>query len=199
MNGGNIDLSELINTAWAKTLKNRAMTGGNTEKSRGQFNLEASSLWLDSLGKEFRNRYKDKGLRVFWKGNKSNRNQFGLNELLFDISVCQVEEVPSIRKRTPLPFVSNCYWQIECELNDSDSREITKDFSKLVMGKSDNKLFVSSYQRDNQMEVRRMCSPIAGHCTGRLHLCFIDHPRSWGGVPELPVLFRWEDNDWRLY
>ena len=197
MNGKNIDLYELILSAWTNTLKKRPEARGTSEGSRGRVNHEASAVWLDCLGKKFQEYYDNNDQRVFWKGNKGNRGQFGLNELLFDLSVCQVEEVPSIRKGTLLPFVTNCHWQVESELNDSNSREITKDFSKLVMGQSDNKLFISSYQGDNQMEVRKMCSPVAHRCTGKLHLCFVDHPRNWGGKPELPVLLRWKDNGWR--
>ena len=199
MNGKSIDLYELIFRAWVNTLKNRTEARSTAERPLGRVNHESSGVWLDCLGKEFQECYDDKVQSVFWKGNKKNRRQFGLNELLFDISVCHVEEVPSIGKGTPLPFVSNCHWQVESELNDSDSREITKDFSKLVMGKSDNKLFISSYQGDNQTEVRKMCSPIARRCTGKLHLCFIDHPRNWGGEAALPVLLRWKDDDWRPY
>lgn len=193
-----IDLYELILRAWSNTLENRTEARGTAEGGRGRVNHEASGVWLDCLGKEFQGYYRDKDQRVFWKGNNGNRGQFGLNELLFDISVCRIEEVPSIRKGTQLPFVSDCHWQVESELNDSNSREITKDFSKLVMGQSENKLFISSYQGDAQLEVRRMCSPMARRCTGKLHLCFIDHPRNWEGMPEAPVLFRWKEEDWRL-
>ena len=198
MNGRNIDFYALIRNAWENTLKYRAETQDTAGKSRGQVNQEASGLWVDCLGKEFQKHYDNNDQLVFWKGNERNRDEFGLNELLFDISVCQVEEVPSISKGTQLPFVSKCYWQVESELNDSDSREITKDFSKLVMGQSDNKLFVSSHQGDNQMAIKKMCSSIAHRCTGGLYLCFIDHPRNWGVNPQSPVLFGWEDDNWRL-
>ncbi len=136
MNGGNLNLHKLILSAWTNALKNSAEVQGTSEMAGGRVNREASDVWLDCLGQEFRKYYDDKNQRVFWKGNSENRGQFGLNELLFGISVCQVEEVPSIGKGTLLPFVSNCHWQVESELNDSDSREITKDFSKLVMGQS---------------------------------------------------------------
>jgi len=197
MKGSNVDLYALIRGAWDNTPNNMADTRGAAGMSTGQANRAASSAWVDCLGKEFKKRYDNDNQRVFWKGNKKNRNEFGLNELLFDISVCHIEKIPSISKGTPLPFVSKCLWQVESELNDSDSGEITKDFSKLVMGQSDNKLFISSYQGDNQSKIKKMCSSIARRCTGKLYLCFIDRPRSWGCEPKLPVLFRWEDNNWR--
>lgn len=165
----------------------------------GKFNRDASSVWLDCLGREFQRHYGGDDQKVFWNGNSSNRGEFGLKELLFDISVCQVNEVPTIIKGTQLPFVAHCHWQVESELNNKNSREITKDFSKLVMGQSDSKLFISSYQGENQMKIRKMCSSIACHCAGEVHLCFIEHPQSWGQEPESPVLFTWKGDRWRLY
>ena len=198
MNGRNIDLYALLFSAWDNTLRNKGDTRGTVGKPTGHVHQEASGVWVDCVGREFQKLYNHDNQRVFWKGNKKNRDKFGLNELLFDISVCQVEEVPSISRGTPLPFVSKCHWQVESELNDSDSREITKDLSKLVMGQSDNNLFISSYQGNKQTKIKRMCSRIARRCTGELYLCFIDHPRNWGCEPKSPVLFRWKANSWRL-
>ena len=195
----NIDLGTLIREAWKNTLKKTVCAVGAAEKSLVTTNGDRSSGWIDCLGESFQGHYTNEDQRIFWKKNYSNRRQFNLNELLFDISVCQVKEVPSIKKGKPLSFVSKCYWQIESELNNRNSREITKDFSKLVMGQSDNKLFISSYQDSHQEEVRGMCSEIAYYCTGSLYLCFIDHPEKWAEKPESPVLFRWDDNDWKPF
>ena len=193
----NNDLGNLIREAWKNTLKRTVCAEGSAEKATGQVHSDRSSGWIDCLGESFQGRYTNEDQRVFWKKNSSNRSQFNLNELLFDISVCQIKEVPSIQKGAPLSFISKCYWQIESELNNHNSREITKDFSKLVMGHSDNKLFISSYQGIHQEEVKDLCSEIACYCTGSLYLCFIDHPEKWAEKPENPALFGWEDNGWK--
>ena len=192
-----IDLGTLIHEAWKNTLKKTVCAEGSAENSNGNINSDRSSGWIDCLGTSFQGHFNKDGQCVFWKKNDSNRKQFNLNELLFDISVCRIKEVLSISQGTLLPFVSKCYWQIESELNNQNSREITKDFSKLVMGKSDNKLFISSYQGSRQENAKVLCSKIARYCTGSLYLCFIDHPEKWAGKPESPVLFRWDDNDWK--
>ena len=198
MTGREINLYELILSAWTNTFKHVTKAQDTADRPPGRVNRDSSSVWLDSLGREFQGCYSGYDQIVLWKGNFQNRREFGLNELLFDISVCQVEKVHSITKGTQLPFVSHCHWQVESELNASNSREITKDFSKLVMGQSDNKLFISSYQGDNQIKVREMCSPIARRCTGRVYLCFIEHPRKWRIGPESPVLFNWKNDDWEI-
>ena len=196
MTSRNPDLKTLIIDAWEKALARTTGGGSPAGESAGQTNRDRSGAWVDCLGRGFQEHYHDQGQVVFWRQNDSNRGEFGLNELLFDVSVCQVEEVLSIEHETPLPFVSKCHWEVESELDDANSREITKDFSKLVMGLSDNKLFISSYQATRQEQILNMCSGIARHCTGKLYMCFIDHPRNWGEGPDGPVVFQWDGGRW---
>ena len=166
-------------------------------KYPGQPNRGMAVAWIDCLGKGFQEYYPDEHQRVFWRGNRCNRD-FELNELLFDISVCQIGYVKSIAKRTTLPYISKCFWQVESEFNDKNSREITKDFSKLVIGRSESKLFVSTYQDSRQQQILCMGSKIAGFCNGNLYLCFVAHPRTWSNGPKCPSLFKWEEDDWKL-
>lgn len=197
MSSSNLDLKALITGAWKNTLRWTKEAQIPDVKPEGQVNSERSGAWVDSLGKGFKEHYNAPNQRVFWRQNGCNRSQFGLNELLFDVSVCQVEKVKSIRQETTLQFVSKCHWQVESELNDSNSREITKDFSKLIMGHSDNKLFITAYQGVQQERVLEMCSEMARHCTGNLYMCFIDHPGKWEGNTCAPIVFRWEDSEWK--
>ena len=193
MSSSNLDLKALTTGAWEKTLRLTKEAG----KPDGQVHSERSGAWVNCLGEGFQEHYQNQDQLVFWRQNADNRSKFGLNELLFDVSVCQVEKVKSISQWTPLQFVSKCYWQVESELNDSNSREITKDFSKLIMGNSDNKLFISAYDKVHRKRVLEMCSEMAGHCTGKLYMCFIDHPRKWEGNTCAPVVYRWEDSEWK--
>ena len=87
----NIDLGTLIREAWKNTLKKTVCAEGAAEESNGKINSDRSSDWIDCLGEIFLGHYTNEDQRVFWKKNYSNRRQFNLNELLFDISVCQVK------------------------------------------------------------------------------------------------------------
>ena len=197
MSSSNLDLKALIKGAWEEALRLTKEAPIPAGTSEGQVNSERSRAWVDCLGKGFQEHYKPPNQLVFWRQNECNRQEFGLNELLFDVSVCQVGEVKSVTRDVSLQFVSKCHWQVESELDTSNSREITKDFSKLIMGNSDNKLFVSAYQGVQQEQVREMCSEMARHCTGNLYMCFIDHPEKWESCPNDPVVFRWEDGEWK--
>ena len=174
----NINLKDLIDKAYKAWL---------------QTQRDSAKAWIDCLGEGFREHYRSKEHRVFWRTNRDN-SAFGLNELLFDISVCQIGYVKSIAKAKPLPYIAKSLWQVESEFDKRNSREITKDFSKLVMGRSENQLFISTYQGTRQEQVRSMCSKIASCCNGNLYLCFVEYPGKWSKDPQL---FKWEENDWR--
>ena len=185
----NLDLKALISQAWLSALGQSTSAEDSSERAK---------FWIGCLARVFQLSCRQGNLRVFWRENDCNRSEFGLNELLFDISVCQVEQVGSIRQGRPLAYISKNLWLVESELNDKSSREITKDFSKLIMGSSVNKLFVSSYQGDLQEKVLEMCREMARFCEGNLFLCFIEHPRKWSNLSALPKLYKWEQTSWRL-
>ena len=182
---GESNIKEVIIAAWT-TARHEAREWENNAKAAN---------WVDCLARGFQSQYQAANQRVFWRKNPSNQKEFSLNELLFDIAVCEVQWVPSVAKRTQLPFVAKCYWQVESELNDKNSREITKDFSKLVMGKSDSKLFISSFSDPRRERTKELCAKIARYCRGNLYLCFIPHPRDWGKNSN-PEVLRWAGDHW---
>ncbi len=196
MTDRSIDLKALIRKSWENAVKRGAYSEDSSNKSLGQTHKDRAIAWIDCLGEGFQEYYSNKGQRVFWKNNGCN-SDFGLSELLFDISVCEIGWVEAIGQRRPLPYISKCLWQVESEFDNKNSREITKDFSKLVMGRSESQLFVSTYQGNRRKQVLSMCSNISRCCKGNLYLCFVDHPAKWSHGPKSPSLFKWKDNDWR--
>ena len=196
MTGRSIDLKALIHKSWENAVKQGGLSGAFSNKSLGHIHKDRAIAWIDCLGEGFQEHYCNEDQRVFWKNNRDN-SDFGLSELLFDITVCQIGYVESIAQRRPLPYISKCLWQVESEFNKRNSREITKDFSKLVMGRSESQLFVSTYQGVRQEQVMSMCSKIASCCNENLYLCFVEHPEMWSNGPKSPSLFKWEENDWR--
>ncbi len=198
MTDRSIDLEILIHKSWENAVKLTASSGDSSNNSLGQIHRDCANVWIDCLGDAFREYYSSKNQRAFWMNNRDNRD-FMLNELLFDISVCQIGWVESIGQGKCLPYISKCLWQVESEFDKSNSRQITKDFSKLVMGRSESQLFVSTYQGIRQEQILSMCSKIASCCNGNLYLCFVEHPENWLNGPKSPSLFKWEDNDWRQF
>ena len=195
MSDRSIDLKALVRKSWENAVKRGASSEDSSNKSPGQIHKDRSIAWIDCLGEGFQEYYSNKDHRVFWKHNGDNRD-FGLNELLFDVSVCQIGCVESIARTTRLPYISKCLWQVESEFDNKNSREITNDFSKLVMGRSESQLFVSTYEGIRRKQVLSMCSKVASCCRGNLYLYFVEHPENWSNGPKSPSLFKWEDSHW---
>lgn len=193
------NLDELIHAAWNDALNSSRNI--DVESDQGTINDERSQAWMNSLGEQFESQYSAKDDRVFWKGNEDNKGDFGLEEMLFDMVVCRTSRANSLRNRKQIPFVAKCYWQVESEFNRDDSTEIVKDMSKLVLGSSENKLFVASHKpKDHEWEKRvlKMCSEIAKCCDGKLFFCFFAHPEDWGKESELsPSIYQWIDGEWK--
>ena len=103
MSSSNLDIKALITAAWEKTLRQTEEAQIPDGKSEGRIHRDRSGAWVNCLGKGFRKHYQDEDQRVFWKQNESNTEQFGLNELLFDVSVCRVGKVKSVHARCLAP------------------------------------------------------------------------------------------------
>ena len=187
------NIAEVVQDAW-----NDAANAGTRSNGQQETNRERSSAWIRSLAERFQEHYEGDRYRVFSLGNKKNREQFGLNELLFDLAVCSVSTTDSLqRKARPLPFIARCHWQIESEFNLRNTRDIVIDMSKLVMGAADNKLMVAAHRGDREPDILDQCAPIAACCGGRVYFCFVSHPDDW--TPERqspPTLHEWVAGGW---
>jgi hypothetical protein len=140
------------------------------------------------------------GVKVFWKYGPKNREAFGLNELLYDVCICQTDTCESYRGR-PLRFITRCLWQIESELA-KNSADAVKDFNKLVIGRADNKLFVGprigTPEQDHRFLER--LKPVARCCVGdppsNVYVALVPHPKDWEESMDEPALWRLIDGEW---
>jgi hypothetical protein len=115
--------------------------------SPGSLHQARSSEWVRCLAGELKQLYADSpDVRVFHKGDGGNREDFGLNELLYDVCVCQTAPCASARQGKTLRHITRALWQVESEFA-RDSFEAVKDFNKLVLGAAENKLFIGRARR----------------------------------------------------
>lgn len=116
--------------------------------------------------------------RVLSKHSNAHRAEFGLNELLYDILVCEVAQTVSPRNAKALPFLSRVHWQIECEFA-KNAREAIYDFNKLVLGCAPYKLFIGPQTYDDAKFLDALL-PSALSCTGTVFAALVTHPSQWG-------------------
>ena len=200
------EVKDMIVSAWKNARKNAPPA---SNQAKGYVHRKRSEVWVNALAEKLVELYeRDPGdIRVFWRGQKDS--DFILNELLFDVAVCELEETRSIDKGKPLPFVNKCLWLVESELQTDNSRPIIVDLSKLVMGSSERKLFVAGLslgelKKDSgdrrKGEVLKMCKKAAARCGEPFYFCFIPHPKAWNelDVDEYgPSIWLLHEGEWQ--
>ena len=169
------DVKQLLQGALQQA-QSKPDTGETTQK----ININRSRNWVKALAEQFQKRYEgDSEIRVFSKTDPSNRKDFGLNELLYDILVCKVGEVESSVHKTKLLFIKEVLWQVESEFAHNN-RSTLVDFNKLVLGSGKNKLFIcSQVKKGTENSFLSVLRPAAGYCTGDVYVGMIPHPSKW--------------------
>jgi len=169
------DLKQLLQEA-LHLAQARPDRGDSVQK----INQNRSQTWVRVLAEQFRHRYEgDPNIRIFSKHDYSNRKDFGLNELLYDIVVCRVDEVASSTHKKKLYYIKDTIWQVESEFA-RDSRQALIDFNKLVLGSAHNKLFIGSHVRKGKEEsFLDVLKPAATVCTGHVYVALVPHPDKW--------------------
>ena len=184
---------DVVNKAWELARDRRS-----PDQDIGKRNRLRSSDWVRALAETFENEYRVSGVhRVFWLGNDTNREQFGINEYLFDVMVCSVSTVESLQRQSNrLDFIDQCHWQVESEFNRSNSREVIVDMSKLVVGSAENKLFIAAHRKSGEQDLLKLCAGIARRCLGAVYFAFVAHPDEWDDTPMEPYLYEWLEGYW---
>jgi len=187
-------VTELIQAALKDAKK--ATAEPSDALSTQQLHVARAKAWINALAYQLRSVYRAAELRVFSKYDETNRKDFGLNELLFDVSVCEVAQTTSALGRKELWYVKRALWQAESEF-EKNSRAALLDFSKLVLGNAPNKLFVAPVT-DDPVAFRKALLPVAECCRGcRVLLASVPHPSDFGkNSPATVHIF--EDGTWRL-
>ncbi len=153
-----------------------------------------SQAWIAALARHLRLQYSGNSFRVLSRYDTTHRAEFGLNELLYDVLVCRVGNVPSARHRKSLTYIKEVIWQVESEFA-RDSGQALRDFNKLVLGTGHNKLFVGPIVHDNQPFVDVLLRAAAA-CTGDVHVALIPHPGEWDAFGQKIYIAKYKNGKW---
>ena len=149
------ELEKMLRNAYSRARKKHTPHPTPHADDQGERNKALSKAWVEELTghlkelEESRRTPSEKHeVRGFCRSVSTNRKSFGLNELLHDVCIASIHPVPAPVHNTKLHPVIRVYWQVESEFS-SNGREVVKDFSKLVAGSAENKLFVGPYRADS--------------------------------------------------
>jgi hypothetical protein len=146
-----------------------------------QLHSKRSQAWVKCLGAQLKTIVHGEGIVVFCKADPANRDKFGLNEMLYDVSICDTGDCisPSGKK---LRYIAKALWQVESEFA-ADTREAVKDFNKLVLGSAEHKLFIGPHISEaKRAGYLKALLPVACCCEpGTVYLAMVPHPGKWNG------------------
>ncbi len=203
--GPQFDVAHIL--ACALACANLQVDAGKTD---AKIHRNRSKNFVECLAQRLRDCYaRDPSIRVLSKHWEENRAELGVNELLFDVLVCQTAKYSSPTNSRALTYVTKGIWAIESEFA-RDSRQVLYDFNKLVLAAADYKLFIGSHIRKDkainnpEIEPRWLeaLKAVALHCTGKLYVALIPHPSEWISpdrqAPEMRVtMFEQVDKTWK--
>jgi hypothetical protein len=137
-----------------------------------------SQNFVKTLAAQLREEYRDqKNVFVLSKDFGETRTEFGLNELLYDILVCETSHVASVIEKETLTYITKAIWEIESEFA-RNSREAIYDFNKLVLGSSENKLFIGPQVSDEEGFLKPL-NEVAKQCKSNTYVALLPHPSEW--------------------
>lgn len=145
-----------------------------------------SREFVKLLARQFEQRYRSEcDIKVLSGSIDRWRLKLGMNELLFDITVCRTDETEAAFRDTTLTYITESLWAVESEFA-RNSRSTIYDFNKLLLSNAENKLFICSQVPDEESFLRPIWKA-ARHCSGKLHVATVPHPSQWSmDSPGLP-------------
>ena len=189
------NIASLLNRAWSKALSSKRPLE-DFEVGEGDDHHQLSQYWVFALAEEFKAVYDDVDdrYRTFWAGNSDYREEYGLNELLYDVMICRTELIQSLQSHPqPLETFEFVDWQIESEL-ERNTRSIKNDMIKLIAGSATNKLMVISHRANDTIRTlldENHLGLLASRCEGSVFLCLVSHPQEWRDSPRPPQAYKW--------
>ena len=77
-----------------------------------------------------------------------------------------------------------------------DSHQAIIDFSKLVLGSAENKLFIAPLVYDSDAFIQVLLEP-ARHCNGEVYLALVPHPNDWDKADDEIRVYQLVENQWK--
>jgi len=186
-----MNIKHLINTSFNDATKSMVMGTSPQSLTRAR-----ERVWIKTLSAQLADALGDDKIRVFSAYQLGNMDDFGSEQLLYDIQVCRVGITTTAdKKKDELHYIQASLWQIETDF----SREIHQAiyaFNRLVTGNSENKLFIGAQLKTGRDTFINTLKGSASACTGTVHLALIPHPEDWDDTDQEIDVWQFTDGDW---
>lgn len=185
-------IRDILRDSYQKTLK--ALVMGTSPASLARARERA---FVKALATQFEVHFAGEEFRIFSLYGRGNRADFGDEQLLFDIEVCQVAAASSAQRRTESFYiVAEALWQIEIDLSQ-DWREVVFAMNRLRCGAARNKLVIAAAPRSEQDSFLVTLEQVGAGCLGKLYLATIPHPRDWEDDEGMLMIWQFTEDEWQ--
>ncbi len=187
-----MNIRHLINYSFNDATKSLVM--GTSPESLARARERA---YIKTLTTHFEDSLSDDNVRVFSAYQRGNSEDFGTEQLLYDIHVCRVGVTQTAdRKKEELHYIQASLWQIETDFS-RDIQSAVYAFNRLVVGNAENKLFIGAQLtagRDTYIKSLKACAEV---CIGAVYLALIPHPDSWDDDEHPIDVWQFLEGDWQ--
>ena len=186
-----MNIKQLINTSFNDATKSMVMGTSPQALARAR-----ERVWIKTLSAHLGEALDEADSRVFSAYQRGNADDFGSEQLLYDIQVCRVGITTTAdKKKEEIHYIQASLWQIETNF----SREIHQAvyaFNRLVTGNSENKLFIGAQLKTGRDTFIGTLKASATACSGTVYLALIPHPNDWDDDDYALDVWQFTDGDW---
>ncbi|MBZ9688465.1 hypothetical protein G9F72_019225 [Clostridium estertheticum] len=184
-----LEVINLILSAYKQAIAKQIQ---NTNK--GKQNKMRSSQFIEFITEKLKYQFPKGDKFVVFSKEMSKNLDFNRCEFLFDIHVCKVDTLISVKNKT-VKYIKESVVEIESEF-EKDTTKIAVDFSKLVCGNSKLKIMIVSIC-DNEAKFINSLKDIARIINGKIFLILLRHPSEWDStaVKDYSILC-FQNDDW---
>jgi len=186
-----MNIRHLINYSFNDATKSMVMGTSPTALARAR-----ERAYIKTLITHLEDEYSGDDMRVFSAYQRGNEDDFGTEELLFDIQVCRVGITETAdRKKDELHYIQGAVWQIETDFSQ-ELLSAMQAWNRLVTGGAENKLFIGAQPSTGRDTYINTLKAPASACHGAVYLALIPHPAEWDEGDHEITVWQFEANDW---
>lgn len=186
-----MNIRHIINYSFLDATKSMVMGTSPQALARAR-----ERVWMKTLSSHIEEAIGGDDIRIFSATHRGNAEDYGTEQLLYDIQVCKVGITQTAdKKKENLPYIQASLWQIEIDFSRNLQAALYA-FNRLVTGNSENKLFISAQQTTGRDTYLGSLKASATACNGTVHLALIPHPEAWDDDEHPIDVWTFTDGEW---
>ena len=189
-----MNIRQVIADSYRDALKSHVM--GTSPRALARARERA---FVKALAERLQDCFAQDDVRVFSAYGRRNVDDFGSEQLLFDIAVCRAA-YGQTAERTPEDFVyiAETLWAIELNF-EREWRAALYAINRLNVGAAANMLLIAAQPKSaRESFIESLKAPFAAPADagGERYLSLVPHPAEWDETDDSPETWRLNEGEW---